>query len=207
MKLNTNVATILALINPASTPADIINFRIGQDEEVFGVALGNGSTNLQFYYDNEPNSWTVDPGIAPSLSSWNFVAMVLAPTNLTFFLDTGSELQSGSGLFNPDVQGWAGRTQIGGDDGDTASDLIGNLEEVAVFNRPLSPQEIKNIDYALFHAPLRITLTGLQLSWPNGTLQWADDLTGPWTAVPGSPPSPYTMTPTGARKFFRVSVP
>jgi len=207
LKMNTNVTTIIALIDPAAIPCAIFNSRNGQDDEVFGAALGNGSSDLQFYYDNEPNSWEIDPGITPTLSSWNFVAMVLAADHLTFYLDTGTGLQSGSGPFNPDVQKWAGRVQIGGDDGYPASDLDGGMDEVAVFNRPLSPQEITNIDYALFHAPLRITLSGLQVSWPNGTLQWADDLTGPWTAVPGSPTSPYTIALTGERKFFRVSAP
>lgn len=36
----------------------------------------------------------------------------------------------------------------------------------------------------------------------TGTLQAADDITGPWTDVTGS--SPYTAAPSGARKFYRA---
>lgn len=36
----------------------------------------------------------------------------------------------------------------------------------------------------------------------TGTLQAADDITGPWTDVTGS--SPYTTAPSGARKFYRA---
>jgi hypothetical protein len=43
----------------------------------------------------------------------------------------------------------------------------------------------------------------LQLTWPRGNLQQADNVTGPYTDVPNAT-SPYTITPTGLRKFFRI---
>lgn len=36
----------------------------------------------------------------------------------------------------------------------------------------------------------------------TGTLQAADDITGPWSDVAAS--SPYNVAPTGARKFYRA---
>jgi hypothetical protein len=42
----------------------------------------------------------------------------------------------------------------------------------------------------------------LQLSWPAGTLQSADNVTGPYTDV--TPKSPLTVSPTAAKKFYRV---
>jgi hypothetical protein len=42
------------------------------------------------------------------------------------------------------------------------------------------------------------------LTWNNGTLLSATNVTGPYTPVPGNPSSPYTVTPTGLRQFFRV---
>jgi hypothetical protein len=42
-------------------------------------------------------------------------------------------------------------------------------------------------------------------TWPQGTLQSADDLTATWLPVPGAT-SPSTNAITGSRKFFRVFV-
>jgi hypothetical protein len=45
----------------------------------------------------------------------------------------------------------------------------------------------------------------LQLTWPSGILLQATSLNGPWTT--NSATSPYTLTPTGAQKFYRVQLP
>jgi hypothetical protein len=53
----------------------------------------------------------------------------------------------------------------------------------------------------------------LTFSWTTsgrpgeGTLEWAGDVTGPWTPVPGSPTSPYTFSPTEPQMFYRVRNP
>lgn len=41
------------------------------------------------------------------------------------------------------------------------------------------------------------------LTWPDGTLQSAGQVTGPYNNVPGAT-SPYTNTPSGGRQFYRV---
>lgn len=40
--------------------------------------------------------------------------------------------------------------------------------------------------------------------WQAGTLRWADDVTGPYTTVPGAVAPYYQITPTDTKKFFRV---
>ena len=46
--------------------------------------------------------------------------------------------------------------------------------------------------------------TQIQITWPAGTLQEADEVTGPYVDMDPQPVSPYTFTPSGAQKFFRV---
>ena len=43
-----------------------------------------------------------------------------------------------------------------------------------------------------------------QIVWQTGTLNWANDVTGPYTPVPGATPPYYQITPTAEKKFFRV---
>ena len=45
----------------------------------------------------------------------------------------------------------------------------------------------------------------LSLSWDIGTLQAAEQLTGPWVSVPGATTS-YSVVPSATRKFYRVQV-
>jgi hypothetical protein len=53
-------------------------------------------------------------------------------------------------------------------------------------------------------APIGVQMFGNQmvLSWPRGTLQQADEVTGPYFDMPQS--SPYFVTPNTARKFYRI---
>jgi hypothetical protein len=53
-------------------------------------------------------------------------------------------------------------------------------------------------------APIGFQMFGNQmvLSWPRGTLQQADEVTGPYSDLPQS--SPYFVTPNTARKFYRI---
>jgi hypothetical protein len=52
-------------------------------------------------------------------------------------------------------------------------------------------------------SPLTIE-TAVIIRWScAGTLQSADDVTGPWTDVPGAT-SPYAVATSAARKFYRV---
>jgi hypothetical protein len=44
----------------------------------------------------------------------------------------------------------------------------------------------------------------VQLTWPQGTLLEAGQLTGPWTT--NTAISPYTFTPTAPQKFYRLII-
>jgi hypothetical protein len=52
---------------------------------------------------------------------------------------------------------------------------------------------------------VQITRSGnnLVLTWSTGRLESADNVSGPWTAVPTAS-SPFTIPPAGTRKFYRV---
>lgn len=46
----------------------------------------------------------------------------------------------------------------------------------------------------------------LTLSWPEGTLQTATNLLGPWTSMPQAPPFTYTAATTNIMQYFRLKV-
>jgi hypothetical protein len=58
---------------------------------------------------------------------------------------------------------------------------------------------------------VRLTLTiqpvgnqQVRVTWSTGTLQQADQVQGPYIDIDPQPTSPWTFTPAGAKKFFRV---
>jgi hypothetical protein len=66
--------------------------------------------------------------------------------------------------------------------------------------------------YGLFTAPGPVSInighssgSQLQLTWSNGLLQAAPNVTGPYTNVPTAS-SPFTITPSNGVQFFRVKV-
>lgn len=93
----------------------------------------------------------------------------------------------------------------------------GKLDDLGIWGRALSADEIfglyqnglagKGIAQASAVTPvtLSVTLSGNQVTiyYAAGTLQGADNLTGPWSNVTGAIPPSFTTTAT-AMKFFRV---
>lgn len=89
-----------------------------------------------------------------------------------------------------------------------------DLDDVCVWRRVLTPLEVGAIYSAgstygagVASAPVQISIQpagkDIQLVWSAGLLQSADSVTGPFTDVAGAQ-SPYTVTPSTEKKFYRV---
>jgi hypothetical protein len=88
--------------------------------------------------------------------------------------------------------------------------LAGSIAHAAVFSQALSAAQISALYKAASIAPA-VTVNfapapsgGLTLSWSQGTLLQATNLTGPWTT--NSAPSPYVVTPSNTQMYFKVLV-
>ena len=85
---------------------------------------------------------------------------------------------------------------------DIFGDWDGGVEDVAVYNYVLSPQQIQNH----FQNTTRLTVvqygTNAVITWGAGTLQSSTNVVGPYTNVSGNPTSPYTNSLSGSSKLF-----
>jgi len=95
-----------------------------------------------------------------------------------------------------------------------------SIDDMGIWRRLLTAEDVANIYAAgqsgeTFAAtvaprgavvPLTITVNGatVQLSWPQGTLESAPTLTGPWTPVAGASPPSFSTAHSGAATFYRV---
>ena len=94
-------------------------------------------------------------------------------------------------------------------------DLAGSIDELRIYAGVLTASDVANTFNAgpnALVAPgstpqitISISISGGHpvLSWPLGTLEQADEIIGPWISL-SSATSPYTPTPSGAKRFFRV---
>lgn len=61
---------------------------------------------------------------------------------------------------------------------------------------------------AVKEPPGRVTIrqTGgeIEIAWSSGTLEWAEDIHGPWNVVVGASAPSWRFAPEGTRRFFRV---
>jgi hypothetical protein len=92
-----------------------------------------------------------------------------------------------------------------------------DIDDIGVWRKVLTPLEAasiyiaavsNNVSFATASVTLTLVPAGsqMQLIWSgSGTLQATGDVTGVYTNVPGAV-SPYSVSPTGARRFFRVQV-
>jgi hypothetical protein len=94
-------------------------------------------------------------------------------------------------------------------------DLTGSIDEIRIYAGVLTSNDVANSFGAgpntlpsLGSAPkikISITVSNSQpvLSWPLGSLEQADQLTGPWTTVSNAQ-SPYVLAPSHSKQFFRA---
>jgi hypothetical protein len=109
---------------------------------------------------------------------------------------------SGTGALPVDLGDWA----IGSTGNGWADPFAGSVDEVAIYDYALSSSQVLAHYKAGTVAPnLSINRSGANVivTWPYGPLYQADNITGPWSAVPGNPSSPYSISPAAARKFYR----
>ncbi|MBX3744001.1 MAG: LamG domain-containing protein [Verrucomicrobiae bacterium] len=114
---------------------------------------------------------------------------------------------SGTGALRVPRGDWA----IGSSGNGWADHFAGGIDEVAIYNRALSPARILAHYQAATQAgtpEIRITIArdanGVVLTWPAGAvLQSAGSVTGPFVDVPGSPASPHSVA-FGETTFYRA---
>jgi len=140
------------------------------------------------------------------------VSVAISPTNAILYLINSSGVFTATNAIAHTSDVFGNNWQIGRDNSSNNNDgtrnFNGIIDEVALYLQTLTPSQILQL-YNSGGQPI-VTLTIQQsgpnviLSWPQGTLLEANEVTGPYTT--NSATSPYTTTPSGARKFYRVII-
>ena len=204
----TNAITTMAWVKVPATPSH------------FSGIMGHGDTSWRMSINTSGNPGAADGGsgdaTSPSSilgSSWHMVAYTY--TGVPGVANNGSLYVDGVLVANDTVPTPAGNgldVYIGGSpDYGTARLLPGSITHAAIFNQALSAAQV----LALYNASTNVipvtlkivpagTGTNLTLTWLQGSLLQATNVTGPWTT--NTTASPYTVVPTNAQMYFRVRV-
>jgi hypothetical protein len=148
--LKTNQITIVAWINPAGPQKDqtgILASRTSAGLAGFFVNRDN-SDALSYVWEGTDSWWAFKSGLVPAFGQWNFVALVIDPSQGTVYLDDGT----GTGLQSATYTPSQGNKTVPWDSPNIGVDLgydrwfNGAIDEVVVYDRALSFAEIYNLD-------------------------------------------------------------
>jgi hypothetical protein len=172
-----------------------------------------GVWTLNMYNGTGGGSFASDFVHNPILTnSWYHMVITDDLTTIRFFVNNDPVVtidRKGFGFIPNGINGdvaVAGAPTVLGQRSDNAfAPFDGTIDEVAFYNKALTPQQIQA------HYLNSVSLTGrlsggdLVLSWPFGTLQQSTDVTGTYTNVTGAT-SPFTNAVNASQKFYRVLV-
>jgi hypothetical protein len=213
LKLNTDTVMMIAWVNPVDVSGGhhgIVFAKTGQNAPD-GCGLDWWSGGLLEYQWNSARRDNPGSGLYVIPGQWNFVALVVEPTQGTIYLDDGNGggLQSSANPANNGIAQFGGELRLGSDVQDNRN-FIGLIDDVAIFNRALSADEIESIRKAGvngIYAPTALSL-GTQ---PQSQTVIVGSPAGFVATVAGSQPISYQWQKNGVnipgaiRKSFSIA--
>ena len=147
------------------------------------------------------------------------MALVIQPTRATIYLINTNGVQAATNAIAHDAEELGETLRIGDDlygsigGGIGQRTFPGAIADASIFLSALSGSQLTAIYQAGVTSPQppEVTLSiapaangSVTLTWPQGTLLQATNVTGPW--ITNTATSPYIVGTTNARMFFRVQV-
>ena len=220
-----NAASLAANGNDYRTPISSMSNPYGEGPTGWLVYQTAGNNWAWWVYHGywANGQFTDTDAVVPG--QWYHLAMTYDGVNFTFyvngaakasgpdsaFVQNGNVPTAGAAFYNynyntapglptgssPLVLGWRS------DSGFNA--FLGSIDDVAVYNTVLSPQQVQNHYLNSTHLSAVQSGKNIVVTWATGTLQTATSVTGPYTNVAGAT-SPYTNAITGKQLFFRAQL-
>jgi len=186
-----------------------------------GTTDSTGMSELAYTWNaNSGATWGFNSLLFPTINQWNFVAMVIQPSQATIYLvGPGGIVQSTNNAVTNDTEEFGVAWHIGNDFSSGVDDgsrvFPGNIASVSVYTSALSSNQLvtlADVGLGITPPPPAVTLGiarslsapgSLTLTWSQGTLLQATNVLGPWVTN-STATSPFTVTPSGPETFYRV---
>lgn len=197
--------------NSSGTPAPLSSAQFTSNRS--GWQIRERDTGWQFVLYTHSGSTVADAVLAntshggvPSTNSWTHLVGVYDGVNAVLYVNGVAYSTTAPGYvanYNDGVNA-AGPFTIGARSS-LDNFFQGGVDDVVFYGRALTETEVQS--HYLDRPRLGAGASGgdLNLTWPVGTLQEADNVEGPYTDVSGAT-SPYTIPMTADKKFYRIKL-
>lgn len=163
INLNKNTMTIVTWINPSIVEPDFAGIVFTRGAGTTSGLDFNTGGQIGYHWNDAASTYNWASGLFPATNAWNFVALVIEPSQATAYLDSGTGLQSNVNTVDHAGSGWAGNIKFGLDDNGGGRSFTGLMGPVAIFDRSLSPAEITALHDAgisgKYTGPVHVSLT------------------------------------------------
>ena len=202
----TNLITVEAWIKPSSLSGYIVAHSADSSWDELWLRF-DGYGDYQLGTWESPTAYVTVAVPAGTLNNWVHVVGTYDGANWNVY-QNGVLLGSATGTVGtiPISCDWG----IGSGTGQAYGRFFtGSIQDVAIYNKALSPLQIRNHylagEYGTANPPLQVTYSGglVTLTWPAGTLQQSTNVPGPYVDVPGAT-SPFNPPGGHSQQFYRV---
>jgi hypothetical protein len=227
IEIGTNDFTIDAWVNratngPNSYPSVILDKRDLNTAAGYSLSVSFGRLVMTLGNASSYNNYVTSASLVPPDGLWHFIGISVSQrtSQVLFYIDgvVNSTLPITPMNISNTNSLWVGGSQYGDINGGDRH-WTGGLDEVEVFNRALSTNEL----YTIYSAGTagkckpccylktltisKVTSTTVEVNWGGcGTLEESTNLLGTWTAIPNAA-SPYVIPITGSKMFYRLKCP
>jgi hypothetical protein len=209
LNLNTNTVTLAAWINPIASGANVavVFCRGGNSGVVAGLNYTpnfNGSSySLGYTWNSDPGTYNWDSQLYVPLNQWSLVALTVTPTNATIYVLNTGGIASSQHVYPHVVQTFNGTTLIGGDSSVANRTFAGTIDDVAVFNKTLTRDQLS----AMFYAASQVTnYPPIIVTSPAGQSVYVGQSASFTVVSGGSQPLTYQwQTDSGGSGFANIS--
>ena len=149
LALNGNTMTATAWVKSDAVQvnsAHILSARAAADgvgTDAFGFLIDSPGQDLRYTWLASPDTYNWKSGLTPPVGSWFFVALVVTPTDATLYLDAGDGLKSATHVMEHGVMSMAGSFLIGHDKVALPRYWNGAIDDVRIWKKALSREEIQ----------------------------------------------------------------
>jgi hypothetical protein len=209
LNLDSDSATLLCWAFPftnQNNPSGLVFLRYGSS--VFGSQIG-GSDYLAHTRNNNSATYDYSSRLTAPTNMWSLLGLTISPENAILYVFNANGRGSATNNVANALQSFSAGFALGADpQSSTLPERIfnGKMDELAVFDYALSAGQLSQL-YTIATAAITLTIErageSIVVSWPLGTLEQAQSIIGPWTAVAGAT-SPYTNVPGGGEMFYRA---
>ncbi|MBP5761000.1 MAG: hypothetical protein J6W90_06450, partial [Verrucomicrobia bacterium] len=210
MNFTSDTITMLAWIKPNGPINNYTGILFDRGNSAVGIDIVD---NQPCYHWND-SQYSYRSGLYISEGEWSLIAMVVTPTEATFYLgDSAGTLTSAVNTVAHSPAKLTGAFSIGGDKNWSDRRFKGDIDEPVVFGYALSADQIESIykkglggDTPPTGPVLSFEMTelGLILTWEKGKLEIGETAEGPWIQIDKASNEGYIYNGESGTAYFRL---